>query len=159
MTTAAVAAIVSLAIALALVSGGAITAIILIVRRLGAATKRGDDAVDQATDARVARADQEAELERVSFELEFTTAALRRTTARAAALEEVLADEVDAAPNPDLAVDDVRSRVRRLAQRWAAADPGLAGGAVLAGPGGALSPPPAADTADAPAVSGDGPVR
>lgn len=61
------------------------------------------------------------QLERRSFELEVTQKALVAANKRAEALEEVLQDEVDSAPNPDLARADVRGRVLRIARKWAEA--------------------------------------
>lgn len=100
---------------------------------------RGDVAVDQSTDARVAQVATEVELERVAFELEVTRKALTRATATISALEGLPDDDP---ANADLDPGDVDSRVRRLAARWAAED---ARGSVPADPADSLPASPAAE--------------
>lgn len=86
----------------------------LVYGRVGAA--------DVAADARVAQVDTEGHLERAQFELEHVKQALAATEKRADALESIIADEINAHPNPDLARDDVSGRVQRIAAAWGTAD-------------------------------------
>jgi len=64
----------------------------------------------------------ESALELAHFELEHTRDALAAANARADALEGIIADEINEAPNPDLGRTDVRNRVLRVAKAWATAD-------------------------------------
>ena len=108
-------------------------------------------AADQLGDARHGQSITEGELERKGFELEVTKKALEASNARAAALEEVLADEVAADPNPDLARGDVRGRLLRIARSWSDADADR----VPADGGGALPLHPATEVPDPAAVPED----
>jgi hypothetical protein len=107
-------------------------------------------AADQAADARVAQVDTEGHLERAQFELENVKQALAAVEKRAAALEGIIADEVNASPNPDLARDDVRGRMLRIARQWADADRERS---VPAEPDGAVPQASATAASAAPAVS------
>ncbi len=108
------AAVITLAIALALAVGE------IVVLAL---TSRSDTKSLSAAFAneRVDHANTRTELERKKFELEVTQKALAAANQRATALEEVLQDEINSSPNPDLARTDVRSRVLRLARKWSEA--------------------------------------
>lgn len=77
---------------------------------------------DKAAADRIKLTVTEAESERTAFELDVTKKALAATERRAVALEELLAEEMNANPNADLAGHDVRSRLLRNAQAWRAAD-------------------------------------
>lgn len=149
---------IALAAVLAAALAGAVAAITWLAYRAVSGADRQVAAGDGAADARVAQVATEAELERVQFELETTKQALGRAAARAAALEEEMF-RAHPPPNTDLAPDDVRERVRRLAATWGAAEAADRGGAVPAEPGGAVSPPPAAEPAGTAAVPEDGAVR
>ena len=81
---------------------------------------RIDDTKALATE-RVSHEKTVGQLERRSFELEVTQKALVAANKRAEALEEVLQDEVDSSPNPDLSRTDIRNRVLRIARKWAEA--------------------------------------
>lgn len=140
-------AVIALAVALA----GAMAAIVSL------AFGRVKDAKTSAkayTDERVDHANTRTELERRKFELEVTQKALVAANTRAAALEEVIADDVESAPNPDLKRADVRSRVLRIARRWAEA---AAARSPLPAVGAEAVPVPApADATDATGVLPDG---
>lgn len=71
---------------------------------------------DKTADARVAQVETEAHLDRVQFELEQTKQALKAANARAAALEEILAD--DAPVSRDLSPADWKQRLLRITQAW-----------------------------------------
>lgn len=132
MTAVAVTLAIAVASALALIAW-------LVYRAVGAS--------DSEADARVAQVATEAELERARYETEVTSKALAAANARANALERVIADDLNTAPNPDLARDDVRGRVLRLAQAWRTDDPLPASGDAAVpddpapGPSGALLRP------------------
>jgi hypothetical protein len=104
---------------------------------------------EAAADAHVELVEKQAQLERAQFELDVTKKSLKATETRAAAMQEVLSDELDKAPNPDLARDDVAGRVRRILDRWETADRDRA---LLAGPGAAVPAAVAAETPAAPSV-------
>jgi len=106
--------------------------------------------VEEEADAHVELADKQVKLERAQFELETTKQSLAATEKRAAALQEVLSDELDKAPNPDLARSDVAGRVRRIFDRWEAAD--AARGEVPAKPADAVPAASSAEASAAPAV-------
>lgn len=72
-----------------------------------------------AASVREAQAHAEAEHTRITYELEVTTKALAAANARAKALEEVLADDVNAPVAPDLSSRDWRGRLLRITQAWA----------------------------------------
>lgn len=114
-------------------------------------------AAGAAADARVAQTATEAELERAHFELETTKQSLAATEKRAAALQEVLSDELEKAPNPDLARADVAGRVRRIFDRWQAADANRS--AVPAEPAAAVPAAAPAEAPAAPAVHAGGEVQ
>ena len=82
---------------------------------------RVDDARNY-TQSEIGSTHFESALELAHFELEATRKALSATEARAAALEEIVADEIRDHPNADLDRADVRSRLLRNAKAWAAAD-------------------------------------
>lgn len=75
---------------------------------------------ERASDARAITA--EANLERAQFELDVTGKALKAANARADVLEQVLSEEVNASPHPDLAHNDVRQRMLRITSAWTGAD-------------------------------------
>lgn len=143
----------ALAAVLAAALAGAIAAITWLAYRAVSGAERSIAAADADADTRVAQVATEAELERVQFELEATKQALGRATARAAALEEEMF-RAHPPPNTDLAADDVRGRILRLASAWRAAEGADRGGAVPAEPGGAMPPPAAADPTGPAAVPG-----
>lgn len=107
----AVVAVIVLAIALAGMAG---VVVALVYGRVAAA--------DQIASARVAQVMTEAESERTHFELETTKGVLASVEARASALEEIIADEINSMPNADLGRTDVRNRLLRTAQAWRSAD-------------------------------------
>jgi hypothetical protein len=108
------AAVVTLALAIA----GALAAIVSLALGRVSDTK---SLSKQFTDERVEHANTRTKLERRDYELDVTQKALVAANKRAAALEEVLNDEVNRSPNPDLARDDVRSRILRIARQWSEA--------------------------------------
>lgn len=113
--------------------------------------------VEDEAQAHVERAEVETHLERTMFELDVTKKAVDAANKRAAALQEVLADELARAPNPDLARADVAGRVQRLFEKWAGAD-AARDGALPAEPAKAVPLDGAAEPAGAPAlpaVAGD----
>jgi hypothetical protein len=90
---------------------------------------------DQQGDTRVAVTQLEADVERMAFDLEATRGTLSAERKRADALEEIIADEVNAPPGLPLDARGVRDRLLRTAQRWreaAAATGASAEGAVPA---------------------------
>lgn len=87
---------------------------------------------DKAADARVAQVETEGHLERVQFELDQTKQALNAANARAAALEGILADDVNAPVSRDLSPADWKQRLLRITQAWGDAAGAASGDAVPA---------------------------
>lgn len=113
-----IAAVIALA-ALALLLGG--SSVAAMIKVFGAADKI-ETAGHHEADARIAQVSMEAELERRNFEIEKLTTALKAVEARASALEEIVADELnDSHANDDLGRADYRSRLLRLARSWSGA--------------------------------------
>jgi hypothetical protein len=110
--------------------------------QIAASTKAGDE--------RALRMDANAKQERTAFELEQTKQALAAESKRADALEEVLRDEVNESPNPDLARTDVRGRLLRVARSWGEAN--RPGGSVPADPAKAVPDIATTERTDAPDV-------
>jgi len=78
---------------------------------------------DRRADSRVAQVATEAHLEQSEFQLKVTTKALDAAKRRATALEEALGHAIaQPFPDADVAPDDHRTRVRRLAEAWRSAD-------------------------------------
>lgn len=102
-------------------------------------------------DIRVAQVATEAELERAQFrisELETSLAASRR---RELILDRAVAESLNDDPNRDLRLDDITTRMRRIDEEFARADRQDGTGPVTS-PG--MSPDPAPDAPESPAVSG-----
>lgn len=107
-------AVIVLAIALAAAVGALVAMSLKYVGQVS-------DANDHATDARIGQHSTELELERRDFEIETIQRALVSVTKRAEALEQIIAEELNAS-NSDLDPADWRTRELRLAAAWAAAD-------------------------------------
>jgi hypothetical protein len=71
---------------------------------------------ERHADARVAQVQVEADLERRAYELDVTQKALVAANRRAEALEDIIADEINAGSG--LSPGDVRGRLLRLARGW-----------------------------------------
>ena len=106
-------------IALCFLLGGLLAGSLSLNAWLTYRTVRG---VEEAAKSEIGSTHFESALELARFELEQTRKALSATEARAAALEEIVADEINDNPNADLDRADVRSRLLRAAKAWAAAD-------------------------------------
>ena len=136
-------------IALCFLLGGLLAGSLSLNAWLTYRTVRG---VEEAAKSEIGSTHFESALELARFELEQTRKALSATEARAAALEEIVADEINDNPNADLDRADVRSRLLRAAKAWAAADKARTPAAdnVLA----AREPEAGPDTASVSAVDG-----
>lgn len=102
---------IALAVGLAVTLAGCVALIAWL-------TYRVVSAADAFAKVRVAQAETEAHLEQSQFEASALRTALANAERRADALEGVLADEVNNAPDPNLARGDVRGRLLRIAQQW-----------------------------------------
>lgn len=103
-------------IALAVLAAGLAAALVTL-------TFRFSSAVRAQAKSEIGASHFECALELAHFELEQTRRTLSATVARAAALEDIIAEDLNAtAPNADLARSDIRGRLLRNAQAWAAAD-------------------------------------
>jgi hypothetical protein len=94
----------------------------LLAVALGAAVWAGHGWVAEtksAAKSEVGSTHFESALELVHFELEQTKKAYDAMDKLAHGLETTLAEYLNAAPNADLAGDDVRNRVLRLSREWA----------------------------------------
>ncbi len=80
--------------------------------------RRGDAAIERATDSRVAQVDTEGHLTSANYEHELTKRALTAEKRRGDVLEALLAAEQETDADADLDPRDVRGRVLREAIQW-----------------------------------------
>lgn len=136
---------------LALLLGGSVGYALV---KLSGAADRISDATAHASDALVGQASKDADLKLANFEIEKLKDANAALDRLANSLEQTLAEYLNAAPNTDLAADDVRTRVLRISQDWARS---LRAGEVPAEPAAPLSLDPAAAAPAADLRNPDGP--
>lgn len=110
--------------------------------------------VEGAAKSEIGATHFESALELAHFELEQTKRALVAVEARADALEEIIAEELNAHPNADLDRADWRTRVMRVAQQWGRSD--RAGREVPADTAQAVPPQGTAEPPEADLRSADG---
>jgi hypothetical protein len=108
-------------IALAFLLGASVVALAATTVTFAVLSRRD---ANHLASVQIAQAHSEGEQARLAYELEVTTHALKAANARAAALEEIVAHDVNAPVASDLPASAWRERMLRITQVWgnAAAD-------------------------------------